>query len=144
MEETLKHRNRPIGYFLGNDFDSWEFGASSWVKKGIKISLNLTLRRDGEGGIDIPFSTPWTDVDQEGNFLYTVEGGYSEPFPTGVVQEFTEFKFSAEKSFSSKFRVAFDYEHIAVDNLRHKSGDSESDNKFFLSMWYDFKYSLDL
>ena len=136
VEETLKHRNRPIGYFLGNDFDSWEFGASSWIKKGLKISLDLTLRRDGEGGIDIPFSTPWLEVD--------FKDGYSEPFPTGDVQEFTEFKFSAEKSFSSKLRVSFDYEHIAIDNLDHVSGASESDNKFFLSVWYDIKYSLNL
>ena len=136
VEETLKHRNRPIGYFLGNDFDSWEFGASSWVKEGVKISLNLTLRRDGEGGIDVPFSTPWKDV--------KFEDGYSEPFPTGVVQELTEFRFSAEKSFSSKFRVTFDYEHITIDNFGHSKDKSESDDKFFLSLWYDFKYSLNL
>ena len=144
VEETLKHRNRPIGYFLGNDFDSWEFGASVWLMKGLKISSALTFIRDGEGGIDMPFSTPWTDVDPEGNFLYTVEGGYSEPFPTGVVQEFSEFKFSAERSFSSKFRITFDYEYIAIENSGHVDGVSESDDKFFLGVWYDFKYSLNL
>jgi len=62
----------------------------------------------------------------------------------GVMQKFSEFKFSAERSFSSKFRVTFDYELIAIDNLGHKVGASESDNKFFLSAWYDFKYSLNL
>ena len=144
IEETLKHRNRPIGYFLGNDFDSWEFGTSSWLKEGIKISLSLTLRRDGEGGIDKLFMTPWLDKDIEGNPVYTIESGYSEDFPTGVVQEFTEFKLSVEKSFSSKLRVTFDYEHIATDNLGHVLDESESDNKFFLNVWYDFNYLLNL
>jgi len=144
LKETLKHRNRSIGYLLGNDFDSTEFGVSAWVIKGLKILSALTFIRDGEGGIDVPFSTPWTDVDEEGNFLYTVERGYPEPFPTGVVQEITEFKFSAERSFSSKFIVTFDYEHIAIDNSGHVVGISKGDDKFFLRMWYDFKYSLNL
>jgi len=78
LKETLKHRNRSIGYLLGNDFDSTEFGVSAWVIKGLKISSALTFIRDGEGGIDVSFSTPWTDVDEEGNFLYTVERGYAE------------------------------------------------------------------
>ena len=94
LKKTLKHRNRSIGYLLGNDFDSTEFGVSAWVIKGLKISSALTFIRDGEGGIDVPFSTPWTDVDEEGNFLYTDERGYPEPFPTGVVQKFSEFKYS--------------------------------------------------
>ena len=33
---------------------------------------------------------------------------------------------------------AFNYEHISVDISDHVVGVSESDDKFFLSLWYDF------
>ena len=138
IEETLIHRNRPIGYFRGNDFDSWEFGGSAWIMKGLKISTVLTLIRDGEGGIGVPFSTPWTDVDDEGNPLYSIESGYSEPFPIGIVQEITLFGLKAEKSISSKFRLIAEYEHRSYNNFGNVEGIDESDNRILIGFWYDF------
>lgn len=138
IEETLIHRNRPIGYFLGNDFDSWEFGASAWIMKGLKISTALTFIRDGEGGINVPFSTPWTDVDNLGLPLYSVSGGYSEPFPTGIVQNITSFEIKAEKSVSNRLRLRFEYEYRSIDNFGNVEGADESDNRIFIGFWYDF------
>lgn len=138
IEETLTHRNRPIGYFLGNDFDSRELGASVWIKKGFKLSAALIFIRDGEGGIDVPFTTPWADVDNNGDPIYTVEGGYSEPFPTGTVQEITSFNIVAEKSMSNRLRLKFEYKRNSFKNFANVEGIDESDNRIFIGFWYDF------
>lgn len=129
IEETLIHRNRPIGYFLGNDFDSMELGASAWIMKGLKVSTALTFIRDGEGGIDVPFSTPWLNVQ--------FEDGYSEPFPTGIVQEITSIEIKAEKSISNKLRLRFEYERSSIENFGNVEGIDESDNRIFIGFWYD-------
>ncbi len=137
-EETLIHRNRAIGYFLGNDFDSWEFGASIWLAEGMKIVSSLTLIRDGAGGINEEFTTPWLEKDSDGNYIYSIESGYSEPFPTGTVQGITSFEIRAEKSISNRLKVRIDFENRSYDNFRNVEGETESENRFFIGFWYDF------
>ena len=81
--ERWLHRNEPIGHFLGNDFERWLAGFSWWPVPALRAALTLDLRRRGEGRIDKPFDRPWLDTPPGGE--------YSEPFPTGVVEESGRF-----------------------------------------------------
>jgi len=76
--EWYLHRNVPIGYAGGSDLDRWNLLVKKYLKSWQLIGSVDYLRR-GEGDMDQPWDQPWMN--------YTVEQGYSEPFPTGVVEK---------------------------------------------------------
>jgi hypothetical protein len=77
---------RPIGSALGNDYDLTSLRVIRWVRSDLQSSLKLSYYRQGEGRIDAPWTEPWAEVD----------GAYSEPFPTGVVQKTTTMAFGVK------------------------------------------------
>jgi len=76
--EKWLHRHKPLGHFLGNDFDRLLAGFSYWPVSAWRGAVSYEHRRKGEGRIEKEFDSPWmeTPVGQE----------YHEPFPTGVVE----------------------------------------------------------
>lgn len=76
-------KNKCIGHELGNDFDLLTISLSRWHLPWLQNTLTFSYLRNGEGGVLKDFDTPWKD--------YTVEQGYSEPFPTGIVEETMTF-----------------------------------------------------
>jgi hypothetical protein len=77
--ETFIHRGVPLGHPLGNDFDRLDIGISRWITGSIRVELTWSQTRKGEGSLYTPFDEPW--------LAYTVEQGYHESFPTGVVEK---------------------------------------------------------
>ena len=77
--ERYTHRNDPIGYYSGNDFDHFYLRGNYWLKPCFRVQAKFQHIRQGEGRVNIPFDSPWLDLPpgQE----------YSEPFPTGVVEQ---------------------------------------------------------
>jgi hypothetical protein len=49
--EKFLHRNKPIGYYLGNDFDKWSFYLNKWLSKDFFIKGGLDYIRRGEGTV---------------------------------------------------------------------------------------------
>ncbi|MBN1558901.1 hypothetical protein JW998_01535 [candidate division KSB1 bacterium] len=76
--EKYLHRNRPIGHFLGNDFDRLLVGVRHRPNDRMRFSLIYEHRRRGEGRIEDDFTTPWRNIGPGQT--------YSEPFPTGIVE----------------------------------------------------------
>ena len=76
--EKYLHRNRPLGHFLGNDFDRTILGARYRSSAKLWLRAHYEFRRRGEGRVDQPFDMPWRDV--------PAGETYSEPFPTGVIE----------------------------------------------------------
>lgn len=69
----------PLGSALGNDGDLLHASVSYWPLAIVRLDCFWDYRRQGEGRVTAPFDTTYLD--------YTVEEGYSEPFPTGVVEK---------------------------------------------------------
>jgi len=76
--EIYTHRNDPIGYYLGNDFDHLWLRGNYWLNSALRLQVVSQFIRRGEGRIDTPFDTPWSNTPLGQN--------YSEPFPTGTVE----------------------------------------------------------
>lgn len=76
--ETFVFQNHPLGHPLGNDFDLWFVELSKWWLGNLNVKVNYQAIRKGQGSIYTPWDSPWME--------YTVEEGYSEPFPTGIVE----------------------------------------------------------
>jgi hypothetical protein len=76
--EWWLHRNGPMGYELGSDLFRMYGWLQVWLHDFSWVEFSLDYLQRGEGELDVPWDSPWD--------AYTVEEGYSEPFPTGVVE----------------------------------------------------------
>ena len=93
--ETFTHRGKPLGHPLGCDFYMWQFAGSFWAKNNLWLKIDYRLINSGEGSIDTPWDEPWMD--------YTVKEGYSEPFPTGIVEKTNSFNLQAHWFYNNMF-----------------------------------------
>ncbi|TKJ42290.1 hypothetical protein CEE37_01020 [candidate division LCP-89 bacterium B3_LCP] len=68
----------PLGSELGNDGDRLRLDVAFWPWAALRLEGFWEFRRQGEGDLMAPFDTTYMN--------YTVDEGYSEPFPTGIVE----------------------------------------------------------
>ena len=114
--ETFVHRNKPLGHALGNDFDHWQFGCQYILKNNVWLQLNYLRTRQGEGSLYTAFDTPWR--------AFTVEEGYDEPFPTGVVETTSRFGMDVTWYPRNRVRVLGDVDYVDVENEFNVEGES--------------------
>ena len=129
IAEWMLHRNKQIGYSLGSDFDKWNFQLSKWIKGPYKVAFTAEVLRRGEGEPNIPWDQPWFD--------FTVEEGYSEPFPTGIVERATSigFEFLYEPSLDFNYTVKVQKRYFT--NVKHLKGIKSDNWTLFLSLLWD-------
>ena len=116
--EKWLHRNQPIGHFLGNDFDRILAGFSYWPLPRYRVALQYEKRRRGEGRIEKAFDTPWKNTPLGQN--------YSEPFPTGIVEESGIFSLNATWQPKWWLRVLGAGTHWDIQNLDNRLNVSNS------------------
>jgi len=126
--ETFIHRNQPLGHPLGNDFDHWQVGASKWFLGNLWCQVMVSQTRKGEGSLFTPFDTPWMD--------YTVEEGYSEPFPTGIVEKGREVSLEVRYYPSVRWGVEGEVHMSRWENYGHVEGVEESGVRWRLGVWW--------
>ncbi|MCK5146226.1 hypothetical protein KAR48_05690 [bacterium] len=68
---------------------------------------------------------------------YTVEVGYSEPFPTGVVETQKAFKVELKYQPSIHWGVQGFFQSISMDNAFNVKGTSQSDIAWRIGFWWD-------
>lgn len=126
--EKFLHRNFPLGHYLGNDFDRWQLQWKQWVRPDLELRLGLERVRKGEGDVYAPFDTPWVN--------YTLEQGYHEPFPTGVVETTRRIDLGLVYHPVSWLRVSMKAQRSNFSNLGHVVGAEDSAWLFQLSLWW--------
>lgn len=126
--ETVIHRNQPLGHPLGNDFDFLCMDLSQWIGLNLNVGMHVSMIRKGEGSIYTEWDAPWMN--------YTVEQGYSEPFPAGVVETRKEFGLSAKYYPSTHWGLEGEMNLINRDNADHMEGVSKSDNTWKIGFWW--------
>jgi len=127
--ETFTFRNKPLGYPLGNDFDFWQAGVSKWFGGNLWIRFKYSMIRKGEGSLFTPWDSPW--------FAYTVDQGYSEPFPTGIVEHFSEVSFDVRFYPSIHWGIEGEFHFIDIENAGHVDGVSETQMRWRVGFWWD-------
>ncbi|NIA30196.1 MAG: hypothetical protein GWP06_09825, partial [Actinobacteria bacterium] len=116
--EKWLHRNQPIGHFLGNDFDRSLTGFSYWPSPRYRCALQYEKRRRGEGRIEKAFDTPWMNTPLGQN--------YSEPFPTGIVEESAVFSVKATWQPVWWLRILGEGTHWDIQNLGNQNRVNDS------------------
>lgn len=127
--ETFIHRNVPLGYPLGNDFDLFEIGFSKWIHGNIQMKVNYDAIRKGEGSLYAPFDTPWIHAD--------VEQGYSEPFPTGVAEKQQCIGVSLRYFPSTHVGIEGEFTSIKSENAGHIRNRTRNQTFWRIGIWVD-------
>jgi len=132
--EKHLHHNKPIGHFLGNDFDRLFGGIDYWLNADWIFSFECNHIRKGEGRISAEWTAPW--------FQHTVEEGYSEPFPTGIIETRDEFQVSIVYQPKNWIRTNFQTSYTAVTNIAHLKGMNDNYWVMGISLWLNLRTNI--
>jgi hypothetical protein len=127
--ETYIHRNVPLGHPLGNDFDHWQIHLQKWIRGIIRLGVGYSYTQQGEGNLFTPWEEPWLE--------YSVEQGYSEPFPTGVVEKSGQWSFSAKYFPSIHWGVEAEFFAREIHNADNMDGVRRSKTSWRIGLWWD-------
>ena len=110
-------------------FTFWQAGVSKWFGGNLWIRFKYSMIRKGEGSLFTPWDAPW--------FAYTVEQGYSEPFPTGIVEKRNEFGFSFKYYPSIHWGVEGEFSSLKYRSKDHMLGQIQNEIIWKLGLWMD-------
>lgn len=132
--EWYTHRNVPIGYSPGSDLDCWDLEVKKYLDKWQAI-LNIRYLRQGEGELSVPWDTPWMDS------TVTMETGYDEPFPTGVVERTLDFGLELRWLPSYQRYGFLRLNYLTIRNCDHSDEDKQN-LIITLGMHWDFRIGI--
>jgi len=132
--EKFVRFNRPIGYYLGNNFDRWLVVFQCLPQKGLQVGLELDYIRKGEGSILDQWDAPWIN--------YSVSDGYDEPFPFGVVEKSFRTGLNVRGHFRGNIILESQVCYQRVENAFHEISSSKNDWTFFIKMHWDFQRNI--
>ena len=121
--EWYLHRNVPIGYELGSDLGRINFTSRYYLEHNYSLNTKIDMIWQGEGSLDQPWDTPWNSDS------VTMETGYSESFPTGIIEQTNELQFGILKHWTNERWLSLDFGVRAVQNIDHQA-DTHSDEYF--------------
>ncbi len=125
--EKYLHRNEVIGYYLGNDFKLLNLNLETWWLPTLKTRLISRIVRKGEGTVRGEFNTDYLN--------YSVEEGYHEPFPWGIVEKHLQVGLEV---FFRPYRLANLSASLAwnrFNNYQHIEGQSKTEISFYVGLW---------
>ena len=129
--EKYLHYNKVIGYYLGNNFERYQLGGEYWFRGTMQFTGDVVVIRQGEGSVQGEFNKDYLN--------YTVEEGYREPFPYGVVETQWQFRGGARWSVTPWSHIAFSLQYTRFSNYQHQQGNRYSEWQFFLTAWLQWQ-----
>lgn len=127
--EKFLLRRRPLAHFLGNDFDRWLLNTNLYAGRQVQLYFTAEWLRHGEGRIDSTFDRPWENS--------TVEKGYREKFPFGVVERSWQFRFEARWHPQPGFFLALHGQYARFKNYSNRLGRDENARGVFVRFWWE-------
>ena len=130
--ERFSYRGRCLGYPLGNDLEYFQIGLDKWFNSKFFIKSRLSFINKGEGDVFGKWDEPWMN--------YTVEQGYHEKFPTGIVEKTEKISLFAQYNPSHLIGVNADIHYLSIKNNQHIQGHSRTDFLWRLGIRLNFQY----
>jgi len=135
--QKLLLRNYPIASPYGDDFWSIDFRLSQWVTYDWKFALEMMHLEHGSSNIYSFYTMPWlTDPS------ITLQTGYHEPFPYGVIEETNLLRVDAMYQPQTYLYGSLSVIYAHNRNADYIPGVNKSQFSFLLTIYYDFSYSL--
>ncbi len=111
--EWYLHRDAPIGYGEGSDL--WRanaFGRYYFSEKW-QFDIEFDYLVKGEGEMSTPWDEPWME---DG---ITLETGYSEPFPTGILEKKLTSTFGVFRMYDYNKWISLELNYFTIQNNNH-------------------------
>jgi hypothetical protein len=134
ITEWALHRNVPLGYVLGSDLFRINFLARVYVEKSWHLDLEFDLLKQGEGELSKPWDMPWYDDS------VSMDIGYSEPFPTGIVEKVQTISIGIHKSWNRERWLAIGLTNYRINNTHHIKGQHDDNITLTAKISWSFKY----
>ncbi|MFQ5453084.1 MAG: capsule assembly Wzi family protein, partial [Candidatus Zixiibacteriota bacterium] len=121
FNQILEHNryqvnNRLISGAFGNDYDLILVTLNRWFNDHLTVSLVYSYMRQGEGQVTDDWTEPWFDI----------EGDYSEPFPTGIVERTNGLSIGVKGFAFNHFFFDIETGLNKINNYRHIDTDNRS------------------
>ena len=131
--EKLMLRNYPVASPYGDDFWNIDLRLSQWLTYDWKFGIEIMHLEHGDENIYGPYTMPWlTDP------AITVQTGYHEPFPDGVIQETNLFEASIMYQPQNNFYGSAMVSYSQNRNFQYVSGVNKGVFSFLFTLYYDF------
>jgi hypothetical protein len=132
--EWFLHRNVPIGYELGSDVARLNLLSRYYFKENWHLDTELDVIWQGEGKINKAWDTPWEDPS------VTVESGYSERFPTGLVEQSTELSVEVLHYWTLERWISLCLVNESIQNVNNEKDVDVKGWKFKLGVSWTLDY----
>lgn len=127
--ETFLHRNEPLGYLYGNDVEVMALGWGQWMGGKAYFEIGFSSIRKGEGRLFTPWDAPWKQC--------SLEEGYTEPFPTGVVEKTAQWTFRFQYFFQKHWGLEGEIDSRKIKNVSHQLGKNKEFTNWKIGIWVD-------
>ena len=129
-EQKYLHQNYCIGHKDGNDFDSWNCSFYYWHNPRLRYEFDFEFIRNGEASVYAPFDTSF--------YAVAVSQGYSESFPTGIVEYTMTPSLSIWYKINQIFKAQSSFEYSSYHNYLHERGKKEDEYEFRIGIEAEF------
>jgi len=134
--EKYLHHGEVIGYYLGNNLERYFLSLRYWVNGRLYGRLYGAFLRRGEGSVEDVFNTDYLN--------YTVEQGYHEPFPFGIVEEQVQGGARVYYHPLNAIRIEAEAAYRQFSNYQNVRGASHSEWLFNLRLWMEWRHLFSL
>jgi hypothetical protein len=111
--EKFLHKGSPIAHAEGNDFQLFASFFKYWIHPRVNIYSKYKYIHKGEGTIKGIFDEPWME---EG---VTIETGYSEKYPSGLLMITREVVLGAHWFTSQNIQINASLGYQSITNMNH-------------------------
>jgi hypothetical protein len=132
--EWYLHRNMPIGYELGSDVARLNVLSRYYLREKWHIDTEIDMIWQGEGDFSKAWDTPWE------NDSITMETGYSESFPTGVVEKSLILSTELMRHWNRERWIGLGISYESVSNVNRVSGAVDSGLSIHLGASWTLEY----
>ena len=135
--EWFMHRNVPIGYELGSDIARLNLLNRYYFKEGWHLDTELDVILKGAGDMNKAWDTPWVDPS------VTVESGYSESFPTGIVEQSTRLSAEVLHYWTIERWLSLGLAYESIQNVDNVKDADDKGWQFSLGASWTLDYEFD-
>ncbi|MCD4691889.1 MAG: capsule assembly Wzi family protein [Calditrichales bacterium] len=128
--EKYLHRNKVIGYYLGNNFERYYLTMQKWLRADLRMQLFGGYVRKGEGSVAGEFNKDYMN--------YTVEEGYEESFLFGIVEGHLQ---TGGRVFYKPYNIGhveLDFAYNDFDNYKNIKGKKHSEWTVWIGIWVEW------
>lgn len=132
--QKLLFNNYPVATPYGDDFWDIDFRLSQWLTKSWELSVEAMHMEHGSMNMYGPYTMPWLSV-------ASVQLGYHEPFPYGVIQETNIYGLHLMYQPGPQFYGSLQMDYSDNRNFDYVSGLGHSQFSFLLTIYYELSRS---